>query len=137
MLSINIYMIAPDNKPTEKTEQRIAQERKSYPDNTPSTQPNSNTHYIDMDMQSLMRGLLNSQEMRTEIRKEALRRIDSEEAASIVKNFLSEYFTSCIVLGYDVEGNRTVIRNSNSDRDDDSLIELIRFVLLNMVDPQS
>ena len=51
----------------------------------------------------------------------------------IIKNILSEYFNCFALIGYDINGKRVVCKWTASDQHEDSLIELLRCVFMNIV----
>ena len=131
-------MRAPNNKPTEKTKRRIKQERKrllrnKMPPQTPSQTPSEPSQYVEMDFNNLVQSMLDREEIQKELTKEATKRLDTQQSIEIVKNILSEYFTSFLVLGYGVDGNRVIIKNTITDMDEDSLIEMLRYVFMRMI----
>ena len=50
----------------------------------------------------------------------------------IIKAILSEYLNCFALIGYDLEGKRIVIKWSPNDKSEDSLVELIRCIFLNI-----
>lgn len=127
-------MRSPFNQHTAKTKNRL--ERDSNEESKPvPTAPIT----VGMDFSSMVQSILSDPEIRQNLEiveessVEATKRIDTKESVRVLKNILSEYFDSFMIMGYDVNGERTVVRSSKNDRDDDSAIELLRFVLLRML----
>lgn len=50
----------------------------------------------------------------------------------MIKNILSEYMSCFAVLGYDINGNRIIIKWSPNDQAEDSLVELVRLIFVNI-----
>jgi hypothetical protein len=125
-------MKAPNNKPTEKTEQRIEAERLG-PKITKLGDLGDDTQFIELDIKDLVKQMLTTESVQQEITKEATKRLDKEETVGAVKSILSEYFNAFIILGYGVNGDRIVIKETKSDMGDDSIIEVLRYVLMKMV----
>ncbi len=115
-------MRAPNNKPTEKTEQRLAEEERLL-----------NSKPIKMDIGSILENLFEDEKVQEEILAEASKRLDTEESINNVKYILSEFFNSFLVLGYGVDGERIIIKKCDSDKDDDSLIEILRHVFMKTI----
>lgn len=53
--------------------------------------------------------------------------------ASIIKNILSEFLDNFIIMGYDLNGVRTVIKNATTHKDEDSIIELVKYTLYSIL----
>ena len=120
-------MRAPYNKPTEKTEKRIS---KKPP--IPISQ-NNNLSLVELDLPSLIEKVLQDEHIQDEIHIEATKRLNTEESIKSVKAILSEYFDSFMVLGYDVDGDRLIVKHTKTDRDDDSMLEMLRYVFMTML----
>lgn len=58
---------------------------------------------------------------------------DIEKNMSILKSLVEEYLGSFIILGYTIDGTRITIKNVQNDRDDDALIEQLRYLLLQIM----
>jgi hypothetical protein len=120
-------MMAPNTKPTEKTEKRLSQMGVSPLPDQPDKQ------IIKVDMNALIKNMLNDEDMQGEIYREASRRLDTEEAVDRLKLMLTEYLDTFMIIGYGVDANRIIVKHSKNDRDDDSLIEILRYVFMRMV----
>ena len=120
---INNYMRAPNNKPTEKTEKRLSQNHNL----------SSDTKYIELDINTLIQQMFNTPDVKNEITKQATKRLNTQQSATMVKNILSEYFNSFMLLGYGVDGDRVIIKNTTTDMEEDSLVELVRYVFMRMM----
>ena len=119
-------MRAPTNKPTEKTEKRLA--------NTSTNKPAVNeSQYVKVDIQSVIQKMLEDGTLQNELSKEATKQLTTRQAVNTVKNILSEYFDCFMLMGYGVDGRRTIIRHSKTDRDEDSIVELLRYVLIRIM----
>lgn len=104
---------------------------------TPEPKNNSSENispkFIEMDLTHLLQNFLVDSNFQEEIIKNATKELDSENAIAMVKNILSEYFTSFMLLGYDINGDRKVIKLAKTDRDEDSIIELLRYVMIRII----
>ena len=114
-------MRAPNDKPTEK-----ALAKAGIP--IPDTQD-----FVEVDLNTLLEKILGSEHVQEELTIAATKRLDTEEAKTTVKAIMSEYLSSYIILGYDVNKDRIVIKHTPSDQDDDSIIELIRYALMKLI----
>lgn len=122
---INSYVMkAPYNKPTEKTEKRLASKQISI---------GSNTQVVAVNLNDVLSKITKDKDLQNYIRNEATKRIDSEESVESIKVILSEYFNSFIVLGYGVDGERIIIKDTRTDRDSDSILEMLRYVIVRMI----
>jgi len=120
---INNYMRSPINKPNDKTSDKTSS------NNTP---PDS-SELVEIDLKEIMKKLMNNKAVKEEVTKEAMRRIDTQQSVDAIKNILSEYFNAYILIGYGIDGRRTILRSANSDQDDDSLFELIRYTFMRVM----
>jgi hypothetical protein len=122
---LSICMRSPFNQHTDKTKKRLEKDSKPVS--------------VGMDFTSLVQSILSDPEIQQNLEIvqessiEATKRIDTKESVRVLKNILSEYFDSFMIMGYDVNGERTVVRSTKNDKDDDAAIELLRFVLLRMI----
>lgn len=57
---------------------------------------------------------------------------DKQVDPMVIKAMLSEYMACFALLGYDIDGNRIIIKWAPSDQAEDSLIELVRCIFLNI-----
>jgi len=64
---------------------------------------------------------------------EATMRLSNKQDAERVKNMLSEYFNGFILTGYNTDGKRVIIKGSKDDKDDDALVEQLRYLLMKML----
>lgn len=126
-------MKAPISKPTPKTEKRLAASANPLEALTPP----ANGEYVQIDLQELVSKMLGAEQdselVTNEIIQEAYKRLETEDEIDSVKAILSEFFDSYMLLGYGVGGKRTIIRHAKSDRDDDSIVELLRYVFMRMM----
>lgn len=122
-----------DDKPIKKSAKSSkAKPVKDTPENIINDSPDDPT-VIKMDLSALLQSVLQNEEMQEKIIYEANKQLDSEESIDMVRTILSEYFSSFILLGYDVNGDRKIIKLSNNDRDEDSIIELLRYVMMRIL----
>ena len=49
---------------------------------------------------------------------------------SLLKNIITEYLSSFILFGYDLEGNRIIIQSMDGPKDRDALMEFLKIVFL-------
>lgn len=126
-LIVNIYMRAPDYTPTDKTINRLNKE--STPKSKEEVVP------LDIDAETFLNMILNPKEIRKEIKKSKskLRSLENEKNVNVLKSVLSEYLSTFIIMGYDVNGNRIVIKDAETNKDEDSIIELIRYVMMGII----
>lgn len=133
-LILSICMRSPYNQHTAKTKKRLESDSKEESVTSPTPPVTSG-----MDFTAMVQSILSDPELRQNIEiveestVEATKRIDTKESVRVLKNILSEYFDSFMIMGYDVNGERTVVRSAKNDKDDDAAIELLRFVLLRMI----
>ena len=129
-------MKAPNNRPTEKMERFIAEveeeERLRTQQNNLPFPINSN-NFVELDMQQIVDKLLQNKNIKKEIYAQASKKLEKEEDVEAVKTILSEYFECFMLLGYGVDGKRLVIKYAENDRDEDSIIELLRFALMKIL----
>jgi len=59
-----------------------------------------------------------------------------QEDVDRIKNVLSEYLNSYMIIGYTAENNRVVLKHAKNHQDEDSLVEFLRVVLMSIVGPQ-
>ena len=88
-------MISPIKRPTEKqlqTEEDINSDDQEQP-------------IMELDVNVLIQKLLKSERGRDIINKEATKRLDTDTAKTMVRTYLSEYFNSYMLLGYDLDGD--------------------------------
>ena len=110
-------MRAPVDKPTIKQEAE--------------TQRINNTPVIAKSPEELQ--ALTGQDPSNFQQVEASKKMDSEDALKTVKSTLSEYLNAYIFLGYDINGTRIVVKHTESDLYEDSIIELLRFVFMRII----
>ena len=118
-LKVNIYMRAPNNQPTEKTKKRLEREQQ-LPSKSPS---------VSMDVQELMQIILDDEK----VQKEVTRRLDSQEAIETLTSIMTEYLESFMLIGYDIDGEPVIIKHTNTTRDENGVIELMRCVFLSFI----
>ena len=58
------------------------------------------------------------------------KKLNTEESVNIVKTILTEYFNNYMLIGYDIAGDRVVIHHAKNNKDEDAVIELLRYVLM-------
>jgi|GEM_PF-4088022 len=130
-------MKAPNNKPTDKTEKRLSQDGQPLlsPDVEAQTPPLGvpKNKYIQVDLQTILDKVIKDKTIQQEMIREVTKQLDTEESVETLKGILSEYFSAFIIMGYDVNGERMVINYSPTDRDEDSIIEMVRHVLIQML----
>jgi len=117
-------MRAPYNKPTEKTKKRLASKTLSKA---------SELGPLEIDINTLVEKMLGSKNIQEEILRTATKRLQTKDEIDNLKAILSEYLDSFILLGYGVEGNRVIIKHTKTSKDEDSIIEMFRFVFMRMV----
>lgn len=113
-------MRAPNNKPTQKTEERLADTANDVTELPPVK---------EIDITTLLQELLGEED----VLSIASKRLDSAEDITNIKAILSEYFESFLIMGYGVEGKRILIKHSQNEKDEDSLVEMLRFVFMKMI----
>ena len=63
----------------------------------------------------------------------ATKSLSTEQDIQTLKQILAEYFDSFMVLGYGINGNRIIIRYTKTDKDEDSLLEMLRHVFMRTI----
>lgn len=123
-------MRAPNDKPTEKTERRLASQ-------SLSNNPNKDVpQYIEVDLKTLVQELIGEDSANAPediLTTNAIKRIDTKEAITTVKAILGEYFDCYMLMGYGVDGKRTIIRQAKTDQHVDSILEMFRYVFMRLV----
>lgn len=120
---INNYMRAHNDNPTDKMKKNL----KKQP-----LHPAPANECVEIDLNKLINEILNDA-TKAEVNKTVTKRIDSEEVIIRIKAILSEYFDSFMLMGYDVNGKRVVLRHAKTNKDEDSLMEMIRYIFIRMV----
>ena len=63
------------------------------------------------------------------IKSEKIKRhINDQRDAEAIRSVIQEYFTSFILIGYSVDNKRLIVKSTNSDKDEDALLEELRYV---------
>ena len=56
------------------------------------------------------------------------RYVNEQKDAEALRSIIQEYFTSFILVGYSVDNKRLIVKSTNSDKDEDALLEELRYV---------
>ena len=102
-------------------------------ENIQSNTPPSKTKYIELNINDVMQKMMQQESIKEFIHKEAIKRLDTEEEIKNLTAILTEFFSTFIVLGYGVDGNRIVIKHTKTDRDEDSIVEVLRYVFMRII----
>jgi len=122
-------MIAPNNTPNDNSGNKKSPKK---PKPLRSVKPPI-AKVTEEDLQELLESVLSSEDIQEEILKDATKRLNTEQAVGTVKSLMSEYFSTFMILGYDVNGNRMIIKHTRTHRDEDSLMEMLRYVIMRML----
>ena len=118
-------MRAPNNKPTEKAEKRLAGQDDILGE--------ENSPMAEMDINTLLKTLLDNEPIQNKATPVASKHIHTENDMLNIRAIVSEYFDSFLILGYSIDGKRVVIKKCDNDKDEDSLVEVLRFVFMKMI----
>lgn len=133
---INTYVMrSPTNKPTEKAIKRITNEKTSST-NTPilnNKVPVNPQNIVEIDINKLLKSMINEEISQDTYTMNATKSLSTEQDIQTLKQILAEYFDSFMVLGYGINGNRIIIRYTKTDKDEDSLLEMLRHVFMRTI----
>ena len=92
---------------------------------TQSPVPSENIPLIEID-ENMMKEIMSRS---TVIKSEKIKKLiaDQKDAESL-RAIIQEYYTSFIIVGYSVDNKRLIIKSTNSDKDEDALLEELRYV---------
>lgn len=135
---LNIFMKAPILLPTEKekTIMRLETQKSvsSLTNPTPIVNPNQDSkRKVEVNIDNVVEYILRQDGVKEGIQLEANKQIDTEDSIKKIRATLSEYLNSYLFLGYDINRNRIIVRETKNDQDEDSLIEMLRFVFFRIV----
>jgi len=117
-------MRAPYNKPTPKTKKRLA---------SGTLKEASEYGPLEIDINALVEKMLGSESVQEELLKTATKRLQTKDEVDMIKAILSEYLDAYMILGYGVDGKRVIVKSTKTNQDEDSIIEMLRFVFMRMV----
>ena len=104
------------------------------PNNIPDKIPPMEFGELDPEVQGYLKGVLNEQ-IKQEIehdKKVKKKKVEGE----VVKNILTEYMQSFALIGYDVYGNRVNLKYARTERDNDALLEQLRYIIFSILNNQ-
>ena len=122
-------MIAPKQELTEKAKQKIAS-KQAFSDKINGSKESP---LVKIDVQTLLERMLNDENVQKEIEAEAIKKLDTKESVDAVKAILGEYLDSYMILGYGIDGSRIILKKTKTNRDEDSIIEMLRCVFMSMI----
>jgi hypothetical protein len=90
--------------------------------------PEEQVPLIEVDA-NMMKELLAQAAMTPAAKAERIKKhINDQKDAEAIRSVIQEYFTSFILVGYSVDNKRLIVKSTNSDKDEDALLEELRFV---------
>lgn len=114
-----------DPKPKSKTPKK-KDIKKSKINNAKNSKEIILTNAEDIEMlKSLVENQLDSEEL-----EQYNSKADIQKDMLSLNSVIQEYLSSFVVMGYTLDGTRITIKNTQNDRDEDALIEQLRFIFL-------
>jgi hypothetical protein len=103
-------MKTPNNKPKKPVKQK----------------PIKSSSLSQEDAYKILKGIL--EEEADDIKLPKKMREANIESMTQLKNMVEEYMDCFVIVGYDVNGRRVIVKHTKNDRDEDSLVEQVRYL---------
>ena len=91
----------------------------------PPQLPQGNIPLIEIDSNMMKEILERAANSKSQLIKKY---INNQKDAEVLRSIIQEYYTSFILIGYSVDNKRLIIKSTNSDKDEDALLEELRYV---------